>query len=138
MQSQSAISRGAVILLPVLVLVALTACAAPKTEGLIRQLDDARMSEHELRVHIVELAREVMGRMKARSYDVYAAATDTESRRAALTIAIRTSEMTVDATTHSDPMISLADLWALIVQMRAFSTRRLGDGDERLVPSGRH
>jgi hypothetical protein len=80
------------------------------------------MSEHELRVHMVELAREVMGRMKARSYDVYAAATDTESRRAALMLAIRTSEMTVDATTHSDPMISLADLWALILQMRAVMT----------------
>jgi len=121
-----AISRGAVVLLPVVVLVALTACAAPKTAGFIRQIDDARMSEHELRVHMVELAREVMGRMKARSFDVYAAATDAESRRAALMIAIRTSEMTIDATTHSDPMICLADLWALIVQMRAFMSSDQG------------
>jgi len=33
---------------------------------------------------------------------------------------IRINEMTIDAATHSDPVVALADLWALTVQMRNF------------------
>ena len=122
--------RGAVFSLTLLIAVTLTACGAPpKSRGLIDEIDDATMSEHELRARVTEFAREVMGHMKARSYKVYALAKDSESRRNALLAAIRSNESTIRAATHSDPVISLADLWALIVQIRQFVSR----GDDNLI-----
>ncbi len=116
----SAFQLGAVVFLSLLVAVALTACGAPKPQGMIYEIEGARINEHELRARVTEFAREVMGHMKARSYQVYDSAKDSRSRRNALLAAIRVNQMTIDAATHSDPVIALADLWALIVQMRNF------------------
>ncbi len=97
---------------------AVSACSPPQTQGLIDQIPDATMSRAELHVRVVEIAREIIGMTKARSYEIYATAQDSRTRWAALQIAVRSNEILVTAATHADPVAALLDTWALIVQWR--------------------
>jgi len=97
---------------------AISACSAPPKQGLIDNIPDARMGRHELRVRLREVAYEIIGHSKARSSDIYATASDSSTRWNALQLAIRSNEMLIAAFTHDDPVASLLDTWALIIQMR--------------------
>jgi hypothetical protein len=102
------------------------ACSAPPNQGLIDKIPDASMSRHELRVRLREVAYEIVGHSKARSYMMYARASDNRTRWNALQLAIRTNEMMIAAITHDDPVASLLDTWALIIQIRGFFESEIG------------
>lgn len=70
------------------------------------------------RARLREVAYEIIENSKARSYAIYATAQDSRTRWKALQLAIRSNEMIIAAITHNDPVTSLLDTWALIVQMR--------------------
>ncbi len=97
---------------------AIPACSAPPKQGLIDEIPDATMGRHELRARLREVAYEIIGHSKARSYKIYATATNSRTRWNALQLAIRSNEMMIAAVTHDDPVASLLDTWALIIQMR--------------------
>lgn len=116
-----AFSYGAAVLASALGVALLSACSTSQQQhGLISEIEGAKMSRHQLDVRLTEFARELSGRMKARSYELFVGAPDSVTRRRALLIAVRSSEMMIDAVSHEDPVISLVDLWALVVQMRDF------------------
>ena len=94
------------------------ACSSPPRQGLIDEIPDASMSRNELRVRLRDVAYEIVGHSKARSYEIYATASDSNTRWNALQFAIRSNEMIIAAVTHDDPLASLLDTWALIIQMR--------------------
>ncbi len=122
---QNALSR-AVAVAAVALCVVVAACSAPRQQGLIDTIPDAKMGRHELRARLREVAYEIIGHTKARSYEIYARAQDSRERWAALQIAIRSNEMMIAAITHEDPVVSLLDSWALIVQMRHLFESDLG------------
>ncbi|MEE8458460.1 MAG: hypothetical protein V3S08_01235, partial [Phycisphaerales bacterium] len=97
---------------------AIPACSAPPKQGLIDEISDATMGRHELRARLRDVAYEIIGHSKARSYEIYSTAHDSRNRWNALQLAIRSNEMIITAITHDDPVASLLDTWALIVQMR--------------------
>ena len=112
-------SPAAVVLAIALGVVGLSACSARQPgQGLISDFKAAKVNRHELQVRLAEVEREFAGHIKSISYEIYKAANDSTTRRRALLVAIRSNEMLIDAATHSDPVISLADMWALITQMR--------------------
>lgn len=57
---------------------------------------------------------------------MYARASDNRTRWNALQLAIRTNEMMIAAITHDDPLASLLDTWALIIQIRSFFESEVG------------
>jgi len=105
---------------------AVSACSPPQTQGLLDQIPDTTMSRAELRVRVIEIASEIIGMTKARSYEIYATAQDSQTRWAALQIAVRSNEILVTAATHADPVAALLDTWALIVQWRYFVESETG------------
>ena len=117
-RNHRACSYGAAVLASALGVVTLSGCSARPQHGLISDFDGAKVNRHELEVRLTEFQREFTGHMKARSYELYKAANDSTTRRRALLVAIRSNEMMIDAATHSDPVISLADMWALVIQLR--------------------
>ena len=113
-------SPRAVVLAGALGMATLSACSTSqqRQHGLISDIEGATMSRHELEIRLSEFARELAGHMKARSYEIYTRANDSATRRRALLVAVRSNEMMIDAATHADPVVSLVDLWALVIQMR--------------------
>ncbi len=126
--NQNALSRAVVALA---VCVAVAGCSAPRRQGLIDTIPDAKMGRHELRARLREVAFEIIGHAKARSYEIYSTAQDSRGRWSALQLAVRSNEMMIAAIAHDDPVLSLLDSWALIVQMRHLFESDLGRG---LVP----
>ncbi len=111
-------SYGAVVLAIPLGLVTLPACSAPQQHELVSDIEGATVNRHELEVRLTEFAREFVGQMKSTSYEIYNTANDSTTRRRALLVAVQSNEMMINAATHSDPVISLVDMWALVVQLR--------------------
>jgi len=122
-------SPGAVVLAIALAVAALSACSTRQREqGLISGFDAATVNRHELKVRLTEVEREFAGYMKSMSYEIYRAAPDSTTRRRALLVAVRSNEMMIDAATHSDPVVSIVDMWALIIQMRELFESDRGRG----------
>jgi hypothetical protein len=121
-----AMARTTLLLAGLLLLVACQSSAKP--ERLLDNVEDAQVTERELRLRVFEYAREFGAVVEATADEIAVETTDRDTRRRALLWQMTVIPAGYAAASHDDAAAALFDAWALTVQMRIYLEE--GDGKE--------
>ncbi|MHC4550209.1 MAG: hypothetical protein ACYTEZ_15675 [Planctomycetota bacterium] len=117
----------------IFLLVAFTSLAACQTSPgkprrLIDRIEDARISERELRLRVLEYARDFSAAVEAATQEILLEAPDSMTRRRAMLWRMSVVSACQSAAIHDDAAAALLDVWALAVQMRQYLEEGDGQG----------
>ena len=112
-------------------IVVLAGCArVPRQTNLMSSVEGVTMSTAELRERVLELGRRQAALIEQGVSEAYVEAKDPDVRRAVITWGLAAIPDVQEASLNSDPLVALADLWALAMQTEAFT--RHGPGRKYL------
>jgi hypothetical protein len=115
------------------VMVSVSGCARvllPRQTQLMSSVEGVTMSTAELRERVLELGRRHTALIEEGVAEAYVATKDPEIRRAVINWGLAAIPDVQEASLNGDPLVALADLWALAMQTEAFS--RDGPGRKTL------
>jgi hypothetical protein len=117
----------------VTVIVAVAGCARvllPRQTQLMSSVAGVTMSTSELRERVLELGRRQVALVEEGVSEAYQGTQDPVVRRAVISFGLAAIPDIQEASLNGDPLVALADLWALAMQTEAFS--RDGPGPKTL------
>jgi hypothetical protein len=102
-------------------LLLISGCQATSgSTGLIQGVEEAKLSESQLRMLLNDFVRRFIDQVDAATAVVLDRETDPEIRRRALLFRMNTASACAVAAADNDPVAALVDVWALSVQMRQY------------------
>jgi hypothetical protein len=105
----------------------LAGCAqVPRQTNLMAKVPGVDMSTAELRERVLELGRRQAALIEQGVGDTYESTEDLKTRRAAMRWGLAAIPDVQEASLNGDPLIALADLWALAFQTEAFAANGRG------------
>jgi hypothetical protein len=105
----------------------LAGCAqVPRQTNLMAKVPGVDMSTAELRERVLELGRRQAALIEEGVGDTYESTEDPKTRRAAMRWGLAVIPDVQEASLNGDPLIALADLWALAFQTEAFAANGRG------------
>jgi hypothetical protein len=90
------------------------------------EVPGVNMSTAELRERVLELGRRQVASIEQGVGDTYESTKDPEARRAAMRWGLAAIPDVQEASLNADPLVALADLWALAMQTEAFAANGRG------------
>jgi hypothetical protein len=110
--------------------VAAFGCAhQPRQTKFMKSISGVTMSTSELRERVYELGRRQSALVEEATINAHNSTADPKVRRAVISWVLKALPDVQEATLHPDPLMALADLWALAYQTEAVA--RQGPGRER-------
>jgi hypothetical protein len=121
-------SGKAHILAVLVIALALVGCGKPR-EGLISELDDAKITEMDLYFRVIDLSPLFSGTVEMAADSIIVLASDAEIKRRALVWKMNAIPVAQSAIFRIDPLVALLDVWSFSVQMRDYYETGLGKSD---------
>lgn len=121
--------RGLLLHATVCVVTAAGCAHQPKQTKFMKSVPGVTMSTSELRERVYELGRRESALVEEGTVNAYNGTADPKARRAVMSWALKALPDVQEATLHQDPLMALADLWALAYQTEALA--REGPGRQR-------